>query len=138
MKKTIVLYSLAVAAGALLLQWLEYQFLVRSFSAEIYIAAIALTFTALGVWVGYRLTTRRTQGPPFEQNRQALDSLGISERECEVLELLAEGHSNREIADSLYVSPNTVKTHLASLYGKLEASRRTQAVQRARALRLIP
>ena len=137
MKKTILLYSLAIAAAALVLQWLEYQYTVRRFSSEIYIGVIALAFTGLGVWVGLRLTPKR--GPqPFEQNHAAIRSLGISEREFEVLELLASGCTNREIAEKLFVSPNTVKTHLSHLYEKLEVRRRTQAVQRARALEVIP
>ena len=84
------------------------------------------------------LLTRRSRPAPFEKNARALGYLGISEREYEVLELLAAGHSNREMAERLYVSPNTIKTHLAHLYEKLEVSRRTQAVRKARSLRLIP
>jgi DNA-binding CsgD family transcriptional regulator len=137
MKKTIVVYSLAIAAAAFLLQWLEYQYVVRVFPTEVYVVVIAVLFTVLGVWVGNRLTGSAPKSE-FERNRQAIDYLGVSDREVEVLELLAEGHSNQEIADSLFVSPNTVKTHLANLYGKLEVSRRTQAVQKAKQLRLIP
>ena len=137
MKKPILRYSLAVAAGAFLLQWLEYQYAVRVFSREIYIAIVALLFTGLGVWAGHRLFAP-TARASFERNVQAIDYLGISKREYEVLELLAEGHSNREIAESLVVSPNTVKSHLGRLYEKLEVSRRTQAIQKARTLRMIP
>ena len=138
MKKTIVIYSLVIAAAAFALQWLEYQYAVRVLSTEIYVVVIALAFTALGIWVGNRLTARSEPVPAFERNAQAMDYLGISDREYEVLELLAEGCSNREIGDKLFVSPNTVKTHLAHLYGKLEVSRRTQAVQKARTLRILP
>lgn len=137
MKRPILIYSVAIAAAALLLQWLEYQYTVRRFSTEIYIGLIALFFTGLGVWVGSRLVPSRG-APEFERNLQALSSLGISERELEVLELLAEGCSNQEIADRLFVSLNTVKTHLSHLYDKLDVRRRTQAVQAARALELIP
>ena len=137
MKRTVVLYSLAVASGALLLRWLEYQYAVRVFSAEIYVAIIALSFTGLGVWVGHRLFAS-TARKPFERNIEAIEYLGISKREYEVLELLAHGHSNREIAEALIVSPNTVKSHLGRLYEKLEVSRRTQAIQKARTLRMIP
>ena len=138
MKTTIAIYSLAIASAAFALQWLEYQYAVRVLSTEIYIVVIALLFTALGIWVGGQLT--RGGGAPkvFEKNIQAIEYLGISQREWEVLELLAEGHSNKEIAEKLFVSPNTVKTHLGNLYGKLEVSRRTQAVQKARTLRMIP
>ena len=138
MKKTIVIYSLAIAAAALALQWLEYQYMVRVFSTEIYIVVIALIFTALGIWVGNRLTAKAVAPAAFTRNYQAIEYLGISDREYQVLELLAEGHSNKEIASTLFVSPNTVKTHLAHLYGKLEVSRRTQAIQKARTLGLIP
>ena len=138
MKKTIVIYSLAIAAAAFALQWLEYQHFVRVLPTEVYIVVIAVIFTALGIWVGGELMGRGRAAGPFEKNTQAIEYLGISEREFQVLELLAEGHSNKEIAASLFVSPNTVKTHLANLYGKLEVSRRTQAVQKARALRMIP
>ncbi len=138
MKKTIVLYSLAIAAAAFLLQWLEYQYFIRVFSTEIYIVVIAVAFTGLGIWVGNRLTSRAETPASFERNRQAIEYLGISDREVEVLDLLAEGHSNQEIGERLFVSTNTVKTHLKNLYGKLEVSRRTQAVQKAKQLRLIP
>ncbi len=137
MKKPVLLYSLAVAFGAFLLQWLEYKYAVRVFSREIYVAIIALLFTALGVWVGHRLFAP-TARAPFERNVKAIDYLGISNREYEVLELLAQGHSNREIAETLVVSPNTVKSHLGRLYEKLEVSRRTAAIQKARTLRMIP
>ncbi|MFQ5524785.1 MAG: response regulator transcription factor [Thermoanaerobaculia bacterium] len=137
MKRTILLYSLTIALAALFLQWLEYQRAVRTFTPEFYSVALATAFLALGIWVGRRLTARHPRAG-FEKNTQALDYLGITEREVEVLELLAQGHSNKEIADSLFVSPNTVKTHLAHLYDKLEVARRTQAIQKAKALRLIP
>lgn len=137
MKWWILIYGLGVAAASFALQWLEYRYTVRMFSTEIYIVALAVSFTLLGIWVGHRLTRRRPPAP-FETNLRALDYLGISQRELEVLELLAEGHSNKGIAERLFVSPNTVKTHLARLYEKLEVSRRTQAVQKARELRLLP
>lgn len=137
MRKSIVVYGVAVAGGALLLQWLEYRTLVRMGSTPLYVTAVALVFIVLGIWIGYRLA-RPEPVEGFEKNEQALGYLGITPREYEVLELLARGHSNREIAKTLFVSPNTVKTHLASVYEKLEVSRRTQAVQKARTLNLIP
>lgn len=133
---TWVIYGLAVAAGASFLTWIRYRHVTQLFSTEIYVGTVALLFTGLGVWVGYRVT-RPSLPPPGQKNDKALDALGISAREYEVLELLAEGHSNKEIAKRLFVSPNTIKTHLARLYEKLEVSRRTQAVHKARALRLI-
>lgn len=137
MKRSIVIYSLAVGLSAFILHWLEYKFRVRMFSMEIYIVLIAALFTLLGIWVGRRLTPTNLPAP-FQKNEQALEYLGISDREYEVLELLAEGLSNKEIASRLFVSPNTVKTHVARLYEKLEVSRRTQAVGKARELRMIP
>jgi len=137
MIRTVAVYALALAAGALVLQWLQYNYLVRAFSTEIYIALIALAFGGLGVWAGMRLA-RRPAPETFEKNTAALASLGITLREQEVLGLLAAGKSNKEIAQKLGVSPNTVKTQVASLYQKLEVQRRTQAVQKARELALIP
>jgi DNA-binding CsgD family transcriptional regulator len=137
MRKTVLIYSVAVAAAAFLLQWMDYQYAVRVFSTEIYIVLIALLFAALGIWAGMRIARGRPAAG-FERNAQAISYLGISEREYEVLILLAAGHSNREIGAKLFVSPNTVKTHLTSLYQKLEVSRRTQAIQKAQALRMIP
>lgn len=138
MKKTLAVYSLSIAAAAFALQWLQYKYVIKVIPSELYIVLIAVAFTVLGIWLGHRLTAEKTTLPVFERNQQALGYLRISEREYEVLELLAAGQSNKEIAANLFVSPNTVKTHLANLYGKLEVSRRTQAVQRARELRLIP
>jgi len=137
MKRAVLLYSAAIAAAALTLQWLEYRYAVRALSSEVYIGAVAVGFTALGLWAGYRLTSR---GPKtaFEKNDRAIAVLGISGRELDVLELLAQGSSNKEIADRLCVSPHTVKTHLGHLYDKLDVARRTQAVQKARELRILP
>ena len=136
MIRTMLLYGGAMAVTAFGLQWLEYQFFVRALSWEIYIFLIAVFFTALGLWAGHRLTAR-SEPKAFEKNAQAIEYLGISDREYEVLELLGRGLSNREIADGLFVSPNTVKTHLSNLYGKLEVSRRAQAVNKAKELSLI-
>ena len=137
MKRVVILYALALAAGAFLLQWLQYRYFVRAFSTEIYIALIAAAFAALGVWAGLRLA-RHPRPAAFERNAAAYASLGITPREEAVLGLLAAGKSNKEIAQKLGVSPNTVKTQVASLYQKLEVQRRTQAVQKARELALIP
>lgn len=126
-----------MAAGALLLDWLEAQYLLRRFSTEIYVVILCALFTGLGVWIGHRLTMRKPAAP-FEVNSAAKTYLGISDRETDVLTLLAVGHSNQEIADQLYISSNTVKTHLKSLYPKLGVSRRGHAVKKARELRLVP
>lgn len=137
MRRIILLYAIALAGGAFLLQWLQYKVFVRQFSLEIYVALIALAFAGLGVWAGMQLA-RRPAPATFERNDAAIASLGITLREQEVLGLLAAGKSNKEIAQKLGVSPNTIKTQVASLYQKLEVQRRTQAVQKARELALIP
>jgi DNA-binding CsgD family transcriptional regulator len=137
MGRTILIYGGVLAIAAFALQQLEYRYLARAFATEIYIVLIALGFTALGLWAGRRLTVR-VSAHPFARNDAALKSLGVTDREYEVLALLAEGLANKEIARRLDVSPNTVKTHIARLYEKLGAERRTQAVQKARELALIP
>jgi DNA-binding NarL/FixJ family response regulator len=137
MTRTIVLWALVLAVGAFALQWLEYQYLARRFSWEIYVAVIGTAFAAGGVWVGWKLTSR-TAPAPFERNAAAQTSLGLTGQEMKVLERLAAGQSNKEIARTLGLSPNTVKTHVANLFAKLEVGRRTQAVGKARELQLIP
>ena len=136
MWKRIAGYGAALAAGVLALQWLDYDRLAWSRPGEIYIALIAAGFLALGVFLGGRLFGAQ-RPTPFEGNPQAVASLGISPRELVVLKELAAGRSNKEIARRLEVSPNTVKTHLARLYEKLGAERRTDAVNRARELGII-
>ena len=136
MARTILIYGALLALGTLGLQWLEYRYLIQTYPTEAYIALIALAFMGLGVWVGAKLF-RREPAAPFEPNTRAQQTLGISARELEVLELLAAGRSNKEIASRLDVSPNTVKTHVAKLYDKLEVKRRTEAILRARELEII-
>lgn len=138
MKRTIAIYAVALAAAAFALEWIEYQYLTRAFATEIYVVLIAVAFAGLGVWVGARLTRKTAPGEAFERNEAALASLEITEREYETLELIAAGLTNKEIARRLDVSPNTVKTHLARVYEKLDVSRRTQAIQKAKDLALIP
>ncbi len=137
MGRTVLLYGVALAVAAFALEWLEYRYLTRLFATEIYIVLVAAGFTVLGLWAVRRLT-RQAPASPFTRNDAALRSLGVTEREYEVLVLLADGCANKEIARRLEVSPNTIKTHIARLYEKLEVGRRTQAVQKARALALIP
>jgi DNA-binding CsgD family transcriptional regulator len=136
MLRTILIYGVLLAAGAFGLQWLEFHFLVRTHATETYLVLIALAFLGLGVWVGARLFRRPPAGP-FKPNEKVRETLGISDREFEVLSLLAEGRSNKEIARRLEVSPNTIKTHVAKLFEKLEAQRRTEAISRARELGMI-
>jgi DNA-binding CsgD family transcriptional regulator len=135
MVRTILIYGVLLAAGAFGLQWLEFQFVVRTHATETYLVLVALAFLGLGVWVGARLFHRPST--PFEPNIKVRETLGVSDREYEVLTLLAQGRSNKEIAHQLEVSPNTVKTHVSSLFAKLEANRRTEAISRARELGMI-
>ena len=137
MWRTILLYGALLAVGATGLKWVEYNLLVRSHPGEIYILLLAAAFLGLGIWVGSRLFPRRAAAEGFVANDTVRETLGISEREFEVLGLLAAGRSNKEIANALNVSPNTVKTHVAKLYGKLEVTRRTAAIVRARELGMI-
>ena len=131
------LYAVLLALAAFGLQWLEYRHFLRGLSTEAYVIAIAVGFVGLGIWLGYRLTPAAT-AEPFCVNQAAIEQLGLSSRELDVLRLLAKGQSNKEMARVLHLSPNTVKTHLANLYAKLDASRRTQAIAKARALSIIP
>lgn len=136
MARSILLYGFALAAVAFLLEWLNYRHVVHRWSAEFYIACIAAVCVALGIWIGNRLTARPRQA--FARNDAAIAALGLSGRECEVLEMLAAGHANKVIARQLDISPNTVKTHVARVYEKLGVSSRTQAIQQARTLDILP
>lgn len=140
MHKTIILYGLALALLTALLKFIEYRFRVMDVAIEFYLGAVALLFTSLGVWVGLKLTRRKVVvvTPDFRLDEACLERLSISKREYEVLELMAQGLSNREIAGKLFVSTNTVKTHSSNLYMKLDARRRTEAIRRAKELRLLP
>jgi DNA-binding CsgD family transcriptional regulator len=143
MKRTILIYAVALAALIFLLKQLEYRFFIKDFSFEFYVGVIALMFTILGVWVGLRLTRRKTivvdrHADEFKVNEDLMRKVGISTREYEVLQLIAQGHSNQEIADKLFISLNTVKTHSANLFLKLDVKRRTQAIQKAKEMALIP
>jgi len=141
MKCTILVYGLSLAALISLLKFLEYRLFVRDLSIEFYVGIVAVMFTILGVWVGLKLTRRKTiiiTNSNFQFDESRLEKAGISKREYEVLELMAKGFSNQEIADKLFVSLNTIKTHSSNLFLKLEAKRRTQAIQKAKELNLIP
>lgn len=137
MWRTILLYGALLTAGVAGLKWIEFNLLVRTHPGELYLFLLAAAFLGLGVWVGSRLFPRRAADGGFVVNDRVRETLGISEREFEVLGLLAAGRSNKEIAATLNVSPNTVKTHVAKLYGKLEVTRRTAAIVRARELGML-
>ncbi len=146
MKKTVLIYGILGGVLIALLKLVEYRFLVLEHSLEIYGGIIAAIFSALGIWLGLKLTRtreviREVAVPvtgPFERNQERVEQLGITPRELEILEAMAAGFSNREIAERLFVSENTVKTHAGRVFGKLSAQRRTQAVQRAKEAGLIP
>lgn len=148
MKKTVLVYGILGGVLIVALKLVEYRFLVLEHSLEIYGGIIALLFSVLGIWLGLKLTrthetvvVREVPVPvagPFERNEARLDQLGITPRELEILEAIAAGFSNREIAERLFVSENTVKTHAGRLFDKLSARRRTEAVQRAKEAGLIP
>ena len=137
MTRAIILWAAVLAVGAFALQWLEYQYVARVFSREIYVGIIGTAFAAGGVWVGWKLTSRTAPGP-FALNIAALKSLGLTGQEMKVLERLATGESNKDIARTLGLSPNTVKTHTTNLYAKLSVASRGQAVSKARDLHLVP
>lgn len=136
MTRQVVLYGALLAIGTFALQWLDYQRLARVHSGDIYVFLIALAFLGLGITIGSRLFATRKPSS-FNGNPKARETLGISLRELDVLKEIAAGRSNKEIAAHLNVSPNTVKTHVARLFEKLGAKRRTDAINRARELGIV-
>ncbi len=147
MKKHILIYGVSGGLLILLLKLIEYRFLIIERSLEIYGGLVALLFAGVGIWLGLKLTKTketvvvkevRVPTREFVMDQARLEQLGITAREFEILELIAGGMSNREIAEKLFVSENTVKTHSSRLFDKLSAKRRTQAVQIAKEQRLIP
>ncbi len=148
MRKHVLLYGVLAGLLIAVMQGVEYRWLVVEHSIEIYGALVAALFSGLGIWLGLRLTrrletvvVREVMVPApveFVRDDARLGALGITPRELELLQLVAEGLSNREIAERAHVSENTVKTHVSRVFDKLGARRRTQAVQRGKELRLIP
>ena len=154
MKKTVLLFGLLGGLLVAVLKMVEYRFLIIEHSFEIYGGIIAAIFSAVGIWLGLKFTRPRetvvtrevpvevrvpvpTTGP-FVRNQARVDQLGLTPRELDILEAMAAGLSNREIAERLFVSENTVKTHAGRVFDKLAAKRRTQAVQLAKEAGLIP
>lgn len=133
----VAFYGAGLALLSLLLAWLDFRRVAHGWSESLAALTIAVSFAALGIWAGTRLAPR-APAPVFVRNEAALRELGISARELEVLGTLAEGAPNKVIARRLAISPNTVKTHVARLFDKLGAANRTEAIARARALRLVP
>ena len=145
MRRTVIVYGLLGGVLIVVLKLIEYRFLVVEHSFEIYGGLVAAIFAALGVWLGLRMTGRTTEKEivvvretrPFVVDQARLEQLGITPREYEILTHIAAGKSTREIAETLFVSENTVKTHSSRLFTKLDARRRTQAVQIAKEQGLI-
>lgn len=148
MKRHILIYGLIGGLLIVVLKLTEYRFLVVEHSIEIYGGLTAATFAVLGIWLGLKLTRNKERvvfkevpvavQKPFAINESKREDLGITRRELEILELIAQGMSNREIAQKLFVSENTVKTHSSRVFDKLGARRRTQAVQLGKEFGLIP
>lgn len=155
--KTTIVYGISLAFLLFLLKWLELRFIIFAHSFEIYIGFIAVIFTALGIWLALKLSRRDafgtkskietvviekevyiTRNENFVLNTSLISQLELSKRELEILNLIAQGHSNEEIAAKIFVSVSTVKTHNQNLFVKLDVRRRIQAVEKARRLNLIP
>lgn len=147
MRRQTLLYGLLAGVLVALLRVVEYRWLVLDHSLEIYGGLVAAIFSGLGIWLGLRLTRKEVvvrevpvpvpASPTFVRDEAQLAALGLTPRELEILQFMADGLSNREIAERASVSENTVKTHASRVLDKLGAARRTQAIQRAKALRLI-
>lgn len=146
--KLVLLYAVALSALLFLLKWLELKFIIINNSLDIYIGAIAIIFTALGIWLAQKLTKPKvqivekevylTRNTDFVPDHQQIRSLGLSKREMEVLTLMAQGCSNQEIASQLFLSLATIKTHASRIFEKMDVKRRTQAIEKAQKAGLIP
>jgi NarL family two-component system response regulator LiaR len=155
MKKQAILFGAILALLTILIKWLEYHFVLLNYAVEIYGAALAIIFTVVGIWAGRKLTERKKEYireeviidrpvyirvPSSDSTSQKTtnpEDLGISKREMEILELMSQGFSNQEIAEKIFLSIHTIKTHASNLFVKLDAKRRTQAISRAKELGLI-
>jgi DNA-binding CsgD family transcriptional regulator len=148
--KGVLMYGASLALLLFLLKWLELRFIIFDHAFEFYIGAIAIIFTGLGIWLAVKLTKPKVEKVVVEKevyihntsdfvlNEKEIANLGLSKRELEVLQLIADGLSNDEIAGRLFVSLNTIKTHTSKLFEKLDVKRRTQAIEKAKRLSLIP
>ncbi len=148
--KEILIYCLSMALLLFLLKWLEAYFIVFNYRLDFFIGAIAIMFTVLGIWLALKLVKPKVETRVIEKeiyinnaaqteiNQKEIEKLGISKRELDVLNLMATGLSNEEIAGKLFISLNTVKTHSSNIFLKLDVMRRTQAVEKAKRLNIIP
>jgi DNA-binding CsgD family transcriptional regulator len=148
--KQILIYGAALAVLLFLLKWLETRYILLDQQLDVYLGIVAVLFTALGIWLALKIRKPRvetvivekkvvlTAAPVFTLNEEEVRRLNLSKRELEVLQLMADGLSNQEIAERLFVSLNTIKTHSAQIFEKMEVKRRTQAVDIAKKLCIIP
>jgi DNA-binding CsgD family transcriptional regulator len=148
--KTTIVYSISLAVLIFLLKWLELRFIIFDHAFEIYIGFIAIIFTSLGIWLALKLSKPKietvvvekevyvTRNENFIRNTALISQLELSKRELDILNLMAQGHSNEEIAAKIFVSLSTVKSHNQNLFVKLDVKRRTQAIEKAKRLNLIP
>ncbi len=148
--KQIIVYGIALAVLLFLLKWLETRYILLDQQLDIYLGIVAVLFTALGIWLALKIRKPKVEtvivekkvvlasGPDFILNEDEVRRLNLSKRELEVLQLMADGLSNQEIAERLFVSLNTIKTHSAQIFEKMEVKRRTQAVDMAKRLSIIP
>ena len=155
----IILYGISLALLLFLMKWLELRFIIINHTLEVYIGAIAIIFTVLGIWLALKLMKPKTEtvvvekeiivnnviekevyvdNTPFVLNEKEVAAFGLSKRELEVLELMSQGLSNQEISSRLFVSLNTIKTHTSNLFLKLDVKRRTQAIEKAKRCGIIP
>jgi NarL family two-component system response regulator LiaR len=148
--KSTIIYSVSLAFLLFLLKWLEVRFIIIDYSFEIYIGFIAIIFTALGIWLALKLSKPKietvivekevyvTRNENFVPDTSLITQLQLSKRELEILNLIAQGYSNEEIAAKLFISLSTVKSHNQNLFVKLDVKRRIQAVEKAKRLNIIP
>ncbi|RZK81783.1 MAG: response regulator transcription factor [Pedobacter sp.] len=147
--RSVILYGASLAVLLLIMKWLEWRIVVIDNALELYAGAVALLFTGLGIWLASKLTQPKTntlivekqvfvKAGGFIRDEAAIARLCLSKRELEVLQLMADGLSNQQIAERLFLSLNTIKTHSSKIFEKLEVKRRTQAIEQARTLNILP
>lgn len=145
--KQVIMYGISMAVLLFLLKWLQVRFVIIDHAFEVYVGAIAIIFTGLGIWLALKLAKPKIETVVVEKevyvntfvlNKKELENLNLSKRELEVLQLMAEGLSNKEIGQRLFISVSTIKTHSNNLFEKMNVDRRTQAVDRAKKLGIIP
>jgi len=151
--RSLILYGVLLAFLIFLLKWLQWKFLIVDNSIEIYIGLIAVFFTILGIWVATQLVKPKVETitetviiekeiyiprpEDFSVNQRELEKLNLSTREYEILQLLARGYSNADVAGNLFLSLSTIKTHVSNLYLKMDVKSRTQAIEKAKRLKII-